>query len=141
MFVLTVIIVLYGFKRTEELRTESDVEMLMEEPRRATFGGVPVGLLLGAGGPAKPAEGSALFDDGLMVLLSAVEMQPCMTCPGQKEPVAVLHLSGGRIPEGRTVTARLSVNGAPLWGDYDYLFSLLDIGAGFVVFGVEGPQP
>ena len=73
--------------------------------------------------------------------LTAVETQTCLTCAGQKEEVAVLHLSGGKIPVGTTLTARLSAAGSPQWGDYGYLLTLQDIGPGFLVFSAEGPLP
>lgn len=141
MFILTVLIVLYGFRRTEELRTQTDVEILMGVPKRAAFGGAPVGLLLGAGSPAEPAEGSAEFDDGLIATLVGVEQQPCPSCDGQKELVAVIKLQRGSVPESANAFARLSVATSPQWGDYGYLFNILDIGAGYVVFSVDGPTP
>lgn len=140
MFILTVVIVLYGFRRTEELRTESDVELLMRSPKKAAFGGAPVGLLLGAGSEAAPADGSAEFDDGMTATLVGISQQECASCPGQKEFVAVVRLAGGAVPEGVNANARLSPETSPQWGNYGYLFNILDIGAGFVVFSVEGPE-
>lgn len=140
MFILTVLIVLYGFKRTEELRAQEDVISLMAVPKKVSFGGTPVGLTLGAGSAAEPAEDSAEFDDGMVATLVGVEERQCVRCTGQKELLAILKLRGGNVPEGVNSYARISSVTAMQWADYGYLFSLLEIGSGYVVFSVDFEQ-
>src|SRR5512135_680096 len=87
MIVATTLIVMYGFKRTEELQQERHGEALMKEPRTAAFGDVAVGLTLGVGGDAAVAEDSAVFDDGLVVTLVGVEKRQCTECGPTGEPM------------------------------------------------------
>src|SRR5512142_2367210 len=107
MIVVVTLIVMYGFKRTEELQVERHGEVLMKEPRTAAFGDVAVGLTLGAGGDAAVAENSAVFDDGLVVTLIGVEKRPCANCGPAGEPVALLRLAGGKIAKGSDAIARI----------------------------------
>ncbi|HTK04647.1 MAG TPA: hypothetical protein VL500_03620 [Candidatus Eisenbacteria bacterium] len=132
----TILIVLYGFKRTEELRSESHIQEMMRQPRTASFGNVPVGLAMGLGGSAAPAENSASFDDGLVVSLVGVEKQNCADCGPEGRLVAVLQLNGGGVPAIRPAIVRLSGD-APAWADHGYVITLLSIDASSVVIAVD----
>lgn len=132
----TVLIVLYGFKRTEELRSEAHVQELMRQPRTASFGNVPVGLEMGLGSAATPAEGSAQFDDGLVATLVGIEKQSCAECGPAGRLVAVLQLNGGSIPASRPVIVRLS-DAASAWADHGYVITLLSIDASSAVISAD----
>ncbi len=137
MIVLTTLIMLYGFKRTEELQQETHGRVLMKEPRTASFGDVPVGLTLGIGGDAAPAADRALFDDGLLVTIIGVEKRQCAGCAAGGEPMALLRLSGGKLGKGPDAIARISPSSLE-WRDAGYLVTMLDIDpSGSVVFTVD----
>lgn len=137
LIVATTLIVMYGFKRTEELQQERHGEVLMKEPRTAAFGDVPVGLTLGIAGDAAAAEDSAVFDDGLVVTIIGVEKKSCERCGPSGESVALLRLSGGKLPKGDDVVARVSPSSLE-WRDRGYLVTMLDIDpAGSVVITVD----
>lgn len=140
MVVVTTLIVMYGFKKTEELQMERHGVALMREPRTASFGEVPVGLTLGLAGDAAAAEDSAVFDDGLLVTIIGVERRQCAECGAAGEPMALLRLSGGKLAKGSDAIARISPSSLE-WRDRGYRVTMLDIDpTGSVVFTID-PVP
>jgi len=131
MVIATYFVVTFGFKRTEELRSEDHVEQLMREPRTASFG-VPVGLEMGLGGTPAPAVVSAQFDDGLVASLVSIKREGGVN----GGLVASISLSGGGMPTDRTTEVRLSET-APIWVDHGYSLSLLQIESVAVVLVAE----
>lgn len=136
MLAVSTLIILYGFKRTEELRSEAHVEALMRRPRDASYGDVPVGLVLGQGSTAMPGEGQALYEDGLLVSLLSIERERCPDCGPDGRLVATLHLEGGNVREAVGLNAKLSLD-RPQWADRDLRITLLDIDPRMAVFGIE----
>jgi len=136
MIALTTFVVLYGFKRTEELRSEAHTQELMRQPRTASYGSVPVGLAIGMGGSVMPAEGQAQFDDGLVVTLVNVERQKCAECGPDGNLVATFLLMGGNVGQANGLQVKLSPL-SPRWNDQGYLMTLLDIDPRGCVFTVD----
>lgn len=136
MIVFTTLIVVYGFKRTEELRSEEHTQVLMRQPRDGAFGDVPVGLIIGQGGSVMPAEGEARFEDGLLVSLTAIDRMRGSEGVPEGTLLATLHLSGGGIGDPQGIDVRLSPV-APQWADRGYLFTLLEVDPRAMVFTVN----
>lgn len=135
MLIVTVLIVLYGFRRTEELRTDNELAELALLPKISGFG-LPVGLFVGLGETPRLSDSSATFDDGLFVSLVSIEKQQCAECPPDGQPVALLRLTGGTLASGEEALARISAT-QPQWADRGYVVSLLEIDAAQVAFIVE----
>ena len=135
LLIVTVLIVTYGFRRTEELRTDNELAELALVPRATTFG-VPVGLLVGLGETPRQSDAIAAFDDGLTVSMVGIETQQCAGCGPGGQQVAVLRLTGGKIPAGSEAMARVSAT-SPTWADRGYVVTMLDINAAQVTFYVE----
>lgn len=125
LFALTTLVVIFGFRRTEELRTTSDLDGMMLKPRPSAFG-VSVGLQLGHGEPASRFESSASFEDGLTATIVSIKRRSCTTCGPDGMYEAVIALDGGRIPPG--VPVQLTISPAQLdWSDHDYVVTLANI--------------